>query len=246
MAGCLLRYTWVDLLREAGGTDDVARLRYGYRSSSVGAAELVVEAEFAVTPVTPRRNRLRSRPSCAGAASISPEGPTPVRCSPIRPGDSAGRLIEEAGLKGFRLGTAHVSEKHANFIQADKGGRADDVRALMEHVRRQVAGAVRGVPFGRGPPLGLRGGGDWRHGPGGGEPAVSPTTTRTTASRARRPPAAAAPRQGRSPHLGPAHRGHPPAGPPAPARGRRPGRRRPPGVRHLVPAALVLVLGPAR
>jgi UDP-N-acetylmuramate dehydrogenase len=53
-------------------------------------------------------------------------------------GDSAGRLIEEAGLKGFRLGSAHVSEKHANFIQADKGGRADDVRALMEHVRATV------------------------------------------------------------------------------------------------------------
>jgi UDP-N-acetylmuramate dehydrogenase len=32
-----------------------------------------------------------------------------------------------------------VSEKHANFIQADKGGRADDVRALMEHVRSVVA-----------------------------------------------------------------------------------------------------------
>jgi UDP-N-acetylmuramate dehydrogenase len=43
-------------------------------------------------------------------------------------------LIEAAGLKGYRLGTAHVSEKHANFIQADKGGRADDVRALMAHV----------------------------------------------------------------------------------------------------------------
>ena len=32
-----------------------------------------------------------------------------------------------------------MSEKHANFIQADKGGRADDVRALMEHVRAAVA-----------------------------------------------------------------------------------------------------------
>ncbi len=37
------------------------------------------------------------------------------------------------------MGTAHVSEKHANFIQADKDGRADDVRALMEHVRAVVA-----------------------------------------------------------------------------------------------------------
>ena len=53
--------------------------------------------------------------------------------------DSAGRLIEAAGLKGYRKGTAHVSEKHANFIQADRGGSADDVYALMEHVRAVVA-----------------------------------------------------------------------------------------------------------
>ena len=42
-------------------------------------------------------------------------------------------------MKGFRLGTAHVSDKHANFIQADRDGRADDVYALMEHVRGVVA-----------------------------------------------------------------------------------------------------------
>ena len=38
-------------------------------------------------------------------------------------GDSAGRLIEAAGAKGLRVGTAEVSTKHANFIQADDGGR---------------------------------------------------------------------------------------------------------------------------
>ena len=42
-------------------------------------------------------------------------------------------------MKGYRLGTARVSEKHANFIQADKNGRADDVHALMAHVREVVA-----------------------------------------------------------------------------------------------------------
>jgi UDP-N-acetylmuramate dehydrogenase len=36
------------------------------------------------------------------------------------------------------MGTARVSEKHANFIQADKDGRADDVYALMAHVRHVV------------------------------------------------------------------------------------------------------------
>jgi len=55
------------------------------------------------------------------------------------PGDSAGRLIDAAGCKGLRLGTAEVSTKHANFFQADPGGSADDVWALM----REVQGRVR-------------------------------------------------------------------------------------------------------
>jgi len=46
--------------------------------------------------------------------------------------------IEAAGLKGCRIGSAHVSEKHANFIQSDKGGRAGDVWALIAHVREVV------------------------------------------------------------------------------------------------------------
>ena len=56
------------------------------------------------------------------------------------PGElSAGRLIDDLGLRGLRIGTAWVSEKHANFIQAGEGGRAADVRAVMEAVRRRVA-----------------------------------------------------------------------------------------------------------
>jgi UDP-N-acetylmuramate dehydrogenase len=55
------------------------------------------------------------------------------------PGDHAGRLIEAAGLKGFRLGTASVSTLHANFMVTDRGGQASDVRALGDHVRETVA-----------------------------------------------------------------------------------------------------------
>ena len=55
------------------------------------------------------------------------------------PGDAAGRLIEEAGLKGFRIGSAVVSDRHANFIQADPGGSADDVKRLIDEVRALVA-----------------------------------------------------------------------------------------------------------
>jgi UDP-N-acetylmuramate dehydrogenase len=56
------------------------------------------------------------------------------------PGDHSGRLIEAAGLKGHRVGTAQVSQMHANFIVTDRGaGRASDVRALGDHVRDAVA-----------------------------------------------------------------------------------------------------------
>lgn len=58
------------------------------------------------------------------------------------PGDSAGRLIEAAGGKGLRIGTADVSTKHANFIQADEGGSADDVWRLMQAVRDAVRDAT--------------------------------------------------------------------------------------------------------
>jgi UDP-N-acetylmuramate dehydrogenase len=55
------------------------------------------------------------------------------------PGDHAGRLIESAGLKGYRVGTAEVSTLHANFIVTDRGSaRAADVLALGDHVRATV------------------------------------------------------------------------------------------------------------
>lgn len=55
------------------------------------------------------------------------------------PGDHAGRLIDAAGLKGHRIGTASVSTLHANFIVTDRFARAADVRALADHVRAVVA-----------------------------------------------------------------------------------------------------------
>jgi UDP-N-acetylmuramate dehydrogenase len=138
MAACLTRYTWVDLVGDEGGTDDVTRLEYAYRKSSVTASQVVLEAQLVVTTGSAEEEqaavasivkwRREHQPGGANAGSVftNPEG------------DSAGRLIDEAGLKGFRIGSAHVSEKHANFIQADRGGSADDVRALMEHVRATV------------------------------------------------------------------------------------------------------------
>ena len=52
--------------------------------------------------------------------------------------DSAGRLIEGAGLKGLRIGDAQVSDKHANFIINLAQAKACDVIALMKEIRRSV------------------------------------------------------------------------------------------------------------
>jgi UDP-N-acetylmuramate dehydrogenase len=54
------------------------------------------------------------------------------------PDDSAGRLIDVAGCKGLRVGGAVVSEKHANFFQADAGATARDVRDLVALVQERV------------------------------------------------------------------------------------------------------------
>jgi len=54
------------------------------------------------------------------------------------PGYHAARLIDSAGLKGFRIGDASVSEKHANFIINHGAARAADVEAVIEHVQRSV------------------------------------------------------------------------------------------------------------
>jgi UDP-N-acetylmuramate dehydrogenase len=53
-------------------------------------------------------------------------------------GQSAGRLIEQAGLKGERLGGAQISEKHANFVVNTGGAKASDVLGLMQLSRRKV------------------------------------------------------------------------------------------------------------
>ena len=103
-------------------------------------AEIVLEATFRLTAADPdtikgrlddiRRWRQAHQPlglPSAGSVFRNPDG------------DSAGRLIDTAGLKGTRIGGAVVSEKHANFIVNDQKGTAADVRRLGDHVRAVVA-----------------------------------------------------------------------------------------------------------
>ncbi len=54
------------------------------------------------------------------------------------PGDFAARLVEAAGLKGFIIGGAQVSEKHANFIVNVGNATALDIELLIKHMRETV------------------------------------------------------------------------------------------------------------
>jgi UDP-N-acetylmuramate dehydrogenase len=102
-------------------------------------AEIVLSAVFRLAPADPALIKARLDDIRRWRREHQPLG-MPSAGSVFRnpPGDSAGRLIDDLGLKGYRVGGAVVSEKHANFIVNDAHGTAADVRALAEHVRSEV------------------------------------------------------------------------------------------------------------
>jgi UDP-N-acetylmuramate dehydrogenase len=125
-----------------------AELDFAYRHSrfkdAAAAAdgdpgEVVLSATFALRHADPDEIRARLDEIRRWRQAHQPLG-LPSAGSVFRnpEGDSAGRLIEAAGLKGHRIGGAVVSEKHANFIVNDQRGTAADVRRLAGLVRTQV------------------------------------------------------------------------------------------------------------
>jgi UDP-N-acetylmuramate dehydrogenase len=123
---------------------DAAGLDLAYRRSAVGPAHVVSWAEFALRAGDRGASEAEIREIVRWRRENQPGGSNAGSVFTNPPGDSAGRLIDAAGLKGFRLGSAYVSPKHANFFQADEGGSADDVAALIGEVQRQVE-ATTGV-----------------------------------------------------------------------------------------------------
>ena len=132
----------------ADGTESVvpaAELGLAYRDTRLkhptpgGPAELVLEATFRLTAADADTIKARLDEIRHWRQAHQPLG-LPSAGSVFRnpTGDSAGRLIDEAGLKGTRVGGAVVSEKHANFIVNDQKGTAADVRRLGDHVRQVV------------------------------------------------------------------------------------------------------------
>jgi UDP-N-acetylmuramate dehydrogenase len=128
----------------------VESLDLTYRHSSLGPAHVVVRAEFAVTARPAEECKAEIDEVVRWRRANQPGGNNAGSVFTNPPGDSAGRLIDACGLKGFRVGTAWVSERHANFFQAepDGQGRATDVVDLVLEIQRrvEVETGVRLVP----------------------------------------------------------------------------------------------------
>lgn len=134
------RVASVQTIDRAGGLHERRPDEYSvaYRSVRGPEDEWFLEALFEFDPdVTPSVDEMKSMldrrrttqplglPSC-GSVFRNP------------PGDYSARLIETAGLKGYRIGGAEVSTKHANFIINRDAASASDIEELIEHVRRTV------------------------------------------------------------------------------------------------------------
>lgn len=138
MSESLVEAVVVDLHRGGSTVLSVEDLRLGYRSSSITAHQAVASiklqlrfgdrrdarAELAEIVQWRRANQPGGRN--AGSVFTNPEHA------------AAGALIESAGARGLRIGSAEVSPKHANFIQSDEGGCAADIVEVMREVRRLV------------------------------------------------------------------------------------------------------------
>lgn len=132
---------WVETL-DRGGHLQRRRpdeFEIGYRSVKGADDEWFIRAGLSLQPDTEGKARARIRELLAQRADSQPMG-QPSCGSVFRnpAGDHAGRLIESCGLKGFAIGKACVSDKHANFIINTGGASAADIEALIRHVQQTV------------------------------------------------------------------------------------------------------------
>jgi UDP-N-acetylmuramate dehydrogenase len=113
---------------------------FSYRRSNLTEDDFVVDATWSLEASDAEEVRARMEGYRKHRAATQPgavQNAGSVFKNP--PGDSAGRLVEAAGLKGHRIGGASVSTLHANFFIAGEGSTAQDVYDLVHSVRQKVA-----------------------------------------------------------------------------------------------------------
>ncbi len=115
-----------------------ADLDLRYRDSNLTSDHLVVGCRLGLVPGDERKGQAAMAEIVQWRRANQPGGQNAGSVFTNPDDASAGQLIETAGGKGLRVGTAEVSSKHANFIQADEGGVAADVLQVMIDVRMLV------------------------------------------------------------------------------------------------------------
>jgi UDP-N-acetylmuramate dehydrogenase len=129
-----------DLATGQDGVVPATSLGLRFRGSDLRDDQVVLDATFQLAPGNRETSEAELTEIVRWRRQHQPGGQNAgsVFVNPIPGVLSAGQVIDEVGLRGFRIGSAWVSDKHANFIQADVEGSADDVARVMAHVRAVV------------------------------------------------------------------------------------------------------------
>ncbi len=116
---------------------------FGYRQAKLGSNELVMSARFSVSPEPEATLKQELREVTRWRRDHQPGGTRNAGSVFKNPdGDSAGRIIDSLGLKGLAVGSASVSDKHANFFVVSPDGMAQDVFDLITLVASRVLEAT--------------------------------------------------------------------------------------------------------
>jgi UDP-N-acetylmuramate dehydrogenase len=116
---------------------------FGYRRAKLSNDELVMSARFSVSPAPEAALKQELREVTRWRRDHQPGGTRNAGSVFKNPdGDSAGRIIDSLGLKGLSVGSASVSEKHANFFVLSQDGAAQDVFDLITQVASRVLEAT--------------------------------------------------------------------------------------------------------
>jgi len=131
-------------LSDAGELVDrkAEEMTFGYRSTSI-REPMILQAAFRLDEGDPTALRNRVKEIFAWKKTTQPLADHSAGCAfknPVGRSDKgAGQLIDEAGLKGFSVGAAAVSQRHANFLVMRAGGGATDLVRLIRAVKQRVA-----------------------------------------------------------------------------------------------------------